>query len=70
VLQGKEKKTTHPEVGWLQQQNAACLVLTQISSQTILRAVCLMSVSLTAKKYQGSFNIFNEKKQQIEADLL
>ena len=30
--------------------NVACLMLTHISSQIILRAICLMSVSLTENK--------------------
>jgi len=30
--------------------NVACLMLTRISSQTILRAICLMSVSQTENK--------------------
>ena len=35
------------------EQNVACLMLTHIYSQTIIRAICLMSVSLTVITHCG-----------------
>ena len=37
------------------EQHEACLMLPHISSQTLLRRIGLMSVSLTQEKWQGTF---------------
>jgi len=47
------------------EQNAACLMLTDISSQTLLRAVCLMSLSLTENKYEGTLRYLVKKAAQL-----
>jgi hypothetical protein len=44
----------------------ACLMLTDISSQTIFRAVCFISVSLTQNKWQGNLGY---KMKNKAADL-
>jgi len=49
------------------EQNVACLMLAHISSQTILRAVCLISLSLTHYKWQETleYQIKNETADLI-----
>jgi hypothetical protein len=46
----------------VKERNVACLMLTDISSQTSLRAVCLMSVSQTENKYEGTLRYSMKNK--------
>jgi len=45
------------------EQNAACPMLTHISSLKILRAVCILTISLTNKKQQGTLGYEIKTKQ-------
>jgi len=47
------------------ERNEACLMLTQISSQTFLSSVCLMSVSLTDNKWKETLGYQIKMKHQI-----
>ena len=42
--------------------DVACLMLTDISSQTIFRAVCIISVSFIEKQITGNFRVSNENE--------
>jgi hypothetical protein len=48
------------------EEHEACLMLPHISSQTLLRAVSLMSASLTQEKQQGTLG-YRMKKEAADS---